>query len=181
MKRILVVIDMQNDFITGSLGTGEAARIMDPVIEKLNRARREGREILFTQDTHADNYLETAEGRHLPVKHCIRGTVGWELADGLRLPGEKAFEKPTFGSMELAEYLRASEAEEIEFIGVCTDICVISNVLLAKACLPEARISVDASCCAGVTPQSHQTALAAMKMCQIEISGESDFSERNKR
>lgn len=174
--KYLVVVDMQKDFITGSLGTKEAEAILPGVIEKVRGF--EGR-IIFTRDTHTEDYLETQEGKNLPVKHCIKGEEGWELADGLdavaQASGWKVYDKPAFGSPELAAYLREEYdkepeyMEEIELCGLCTDICVISNALMIKAFLPEVPVSVDAACCAGVTPQSHQNALEAMKMCQIEI------------
>ncbi len=170
--KYLVVVDMQNDFITGSLGTKEAEAILPKVIEKVKNF--EGT-VIYTKDTHTAEYLSTQEGKNLPVEHCIRDTEGWMLdAELERLSaGHKVFDKPTFGSMELAEYLVKESVEntmeEIELCGLCTDICVISNALLLKANLPEVLISVDASCCAGVTPESHKNALGAMKMCQITV------------
>lgn len=174
--KYLVVVDMQKDFITGSLGTKEAEAILPGVIEKVRSF--EGR-IIFTRDTHTEDYLQTLEGKNLPVKHCIKGEEGWELADGLdavaQASGWKVYDKPAFGCPELAAGLREEYdkepgcIEEIELCGLCTDICVISNALLIKAFLPEVPVSVDAACCAGVTPRSHQNALEAMKMCQIEI------------
>lgn len=171
-KKILVVVDMQNDFVTGALGTKEAQAIVPKVCEKICEF---GEQVYFTQDTHGEDYLETQEGKHLPVKHCVKGTWGWELepqVDALR--HSTPIEKNTFGSKGLADVLKARNTyegplEEIELIGVCTDICVISNALLLKAYLPEVKLVVDASCCAGVTPESHQRALAAMEACQIEI------------
>lgn len=169
-KNVLVVVDMQKDFIDGALGTKEAEAIVDNVAEKIKGFDGE---VVFTRDTHYDNYLETQEGRKLPVKHCIKGTDGWQLDSklaALRLDNAKIFDKPTFGSVELAEYLKSlSLLESVTLIGLCTDICVISNAMLIKAYLPEVKISVAASCCAGVTPESHKNALEAMKMCQIEI------------
>lgn len=167
----LIVVDMQNDFIDGALGTAEAVAIV-PKVEKRIR-EFEGR-VLFTRDTHEKKYLFTQEGRNLPVPHCIRGTHGWEIREELEaLREEPAFDKVTFGSEELAVYLQQEYDEEdidsITLIGLCTDICVISNALLLKAFLPEVEISVDASCCAGVTPESHRNALEAMKCCQIRI------------
>ena len=169
---VLIVVDMQKDFIDGALGTPEAAAIVPRVIEKLEGF--EGR-IILTRDTHERCYLETEEGKHLPVPHCIRGTEGWQLHPGVQKAAGEAqiIDKPTFGSAELGDELLALEEEEpvesIELIGLCTDICVISNALLCKAFLPETPISVDASCCAGVTPESHLRALDAMRMCQIDI------------
>lgn len=168
---ILVVVDMQNDFIDGALGTKEARAIVPNVIEKIKGF--DGT-VLATRDTHKENYLETQEGRLLPVEHCIEGTFGHEIRgeiDAL-LTGEP-IDKPTFGSVALGEKLaamnREDKIESVTFVGLCTDICVISNALLAKAFLPEVPIFVDAKCCAGVTPESHERALSAMKSCQIGI------------
>ena len=168
--KLLVVVDMQNDFIDGALGTAEAVAIVDNVAAKIRAARAEGTEVWFTRDTHEENYLETQEGRNLPVKHCIRGTFGWEISSKLDADGSVIIDKPTFGSMELAERAASLEnLESAELIGLCTDICVISNAMLLKARLPELPVKVDASCCAGVTPASHENALNAMKMCQITV------------
>ena len=176
MKKLLLVIDMQNDFIDGSLGTKEAQKILPAVIEKV---REFDGDVIFTRDTHFENYMETQEGRRLPVPHCIKGTAGWELAPELeRLRAERnapVFDKPTFGCKELPVYLAdhyPEGLESAELIGVCTDICVISNALLLKAFFPELPVSVTASLCAGVTPESHENALKAMKMCQIEVRQE---------
>lgn len=169
-KNVLVVVDMQKDFIDGALGTKEAVAIVDKVA---GLVRGFDGEVVFTRDTHHENYLQTQEGKKLPVVHCIEGTDGWKLdkkLEALRLDDRKVFDKPTFGSMELAAYLQTLKAlESVTLVGLCTDICVISNALLIKAALPEVAVSVVESCCAGVTPESHQNALAAMKMCQIEI------------
>lgn len=174
MQKILVVIDMQNDFIDGALGTGEAQQIVGKVVEKIEC--HEGGRIFATRDTHGENYLETSEGRYLPVPHCIKGTEGWEIrpeiAERLSRKGAEVIDKPAFGSEALAERLyelAEKEETEIELVGLCTDICVVSNALLLKAKLPETVIRVDASCCAGVTPESHDAALLTMKMCQIEV------------
>ena len=172
MKKFLVVVDMQNDFIDGALGTAEARQILPRVKERVRLARGSGETVVFTRDTHADDYLSTQEGRLLPVAHCIRGTEGWQLAEGLAKEGERIFDKPAFGSCDLARFAVEGGFAEAELIGVCTDICVISNALLAKAFLPEAEVAVDAACCAGVTPESHRTALAAMKSCQITVEHE---------
>ena len=173
MQEILIVVDMQNDFVDGSLGTPEAQRIVDHVVEKIMQF--EGR-VLFTKDTHESDYLETQEGVRLPVEHCIRGTKGWELVpaiEALRLPDTPVIEKPTFGSSELVSLLERLNEEEpirsITLVGLCTDICVISNALLIKAYFPEIPIAVDATCCAGVTVESHQRALDAMRVCQIDV------------
>jgi len=170
MKKLLIVIDMQNDFIDGSLGTSEACAILPYVAEKINIYQRERYDIIFTRDTHHDNYLNTNEGRILPVLHCIENTDGWQISSVINTNGAKIVDKASFGSIELADFVAESiRPEEIELIGLCTDICVISNALILKARLPETVISVDAKCCAGVSPQSHFNALHAMKMCQIQI------------
>lgn len=170
MKKTLVVVDMQKDFIDGTLGTKEAIAIVDNVAEEVKSFDGE---VIFTRDTHYDNYLETQEGKKLPVLHCIEGTDGWQLDKKLavlRTDSMKIFDKPTFGSVELAEYLKTNnELESVTLVGLCTDICVISNALLIKANMPEVEIKVIEKCCAGVTPQSHKNALEAMKMCQIQI------------
>ena len=171
MQNILIVVDMQNDFIDGALGTKEALEIVPRVVEKVKAFPGK---ILFTRDTHEENYLNTQEGQKLPVPHCIKGTSGWEICPELEaLRKENAVDKPTFGSVELGEKLRKMQEEEpigcITLVGLCTDICVISNAMLVKVFLPEIRICVDASCCAGVTPESHETALRAMKMCHIDV------------
>lgn len=171
--KLLVVVDMQNDFITGSLGTQEATEIVEAVKKKIEGYRENGGQVVFTRDTHETDYMETQEGKRLPVMHCIRGTEGWEITSVLPVEADKVINKPTFGSMELAEYVKGLDGlEGVELVGLCTDICVISNALLLKAAMPEVRISVDASCCAGVTPGSHKNALEAMKMCQIEVTNE---------
>lgn len=168
-KKLLVVVDMQNDFIGGALGTQEAQSILPAVRARIADARKEGEVVVFTRDTHGDDYLSTQEGKNLPVPHCIAGTAGHEIAAGLCLAGERVFDKPAFGSIELAAYVKERGFAAVELVGVCTDICVISNALLIKAFCPEAEVCVRAGCCAGVTPQSHQTALAAMRACQIKI------------
>lgn len=169
-KNVLVVVDMQKDFIDGALGTKEAVEIVDNVAEMIKGFDGE---VVFTRDTHFDNYLETQEGKKLPVPHCIKGSEGWEIdkkLEALRLDGMKVFDKPTFGSTELADYLKSlTSLEKVTLIGLCTDICVISNALLIKALLPEIEICVVERCCAGVTPKSHKNAIEAMKMCQIDI------------
>lgn len=172
----LIVVDMQNDFIDGALGTNEAVGIVPAVAEKIRTFP--GR-VIFTRDTHPETYLQTQEGRRLPVTHCVAGTPGWALAPQMEAVREgetmPVFDKPTFGSVALAEYLRAENDREpigsIELCGLCTDICVISNALMIKAFLPEVPLCVDGSLCAGVTPESHNNALEAMKMCQITIKG----------
>lgn len=174
MQHILIVVDMQNDFIDGALGSPHAAAIVPLVKQRIETF--EGK-IIYTRDTHGEDYLQTREGKYLPVPHCVRGTVGWEIHPALRdLPADRIVDKPTFGSTALAEALTREHAREpiadITLIGLCTDICVISNAMLLKAALPEVDIIVDAACCAGVTPESHRTALDAMKSCQILITGE---------
>ena len=167
MAKILVVVDMQNDFIDGALGTAEAVKIVPYVKERI--ANFEGT-VLFTRDTHFENYMDTQEGKNLPVKHCIKGTPGWEIRaelDALRTT--EPIDKVTFGSSALPEILRKENPESVTFVGLCTDICVISNVMLTKAFFPEVPLIVDAKGCAGVTPESHQNALEAMKMCQVTV------------
>lgn len=173
MQNILIVVDMQNDFVTGALGTAEAVAIVPHVKKKIEEFQ--GR-VLFTRDTHESWYLDTQEGRKLPVPHCIRETEGWQIVPELdELRRTDAIDKETFGSTDLAEELvmlhEEDEIGEITLVGLCTDICVISNALVIKAFLPEVPIVVDASCCAGVTPKSHENALNAMEMCQIQVTG----------
>jgi len=169
--KYLIVVDMQNDFIDGALGTTEAVAIVPYVKEKIEKF--EGK-VLFTRDTHEIDYLSTQEGRNLPVEHCIKGTNGWQIRSELDiLRKTEAIDKPTFGSTALVHLLqKANDVEAVELIGLCTDICVISNAMLIKAAFPEVPVTVDAKCCAGVTPQSHQNALDAMKMCQIRVVNE---------
>lgn len=173
MKRFLVVVDIQKDFVDGALGTSEAQGIISASAEKIKSFDGE---IIVTYDTHAENYMETSEGRKLPVPHCIKGTEGWELnaeiAKALEGREYTKVEKPTFGSVELPKLIADAAGEEeftIELIGLCTDICVVSNALLLKASFPEVQISVDSACCAGVTVDSHNAALTTMKMCQIDV------------
>ena len=160
---------MQNDFIDGALGTVEASEIVPRVIEKIKKYEDEGELIIFTRDTHPDNYLELREGRFLPVKHCIEGTLGHEIPPDVLRGHTLVIDKPTFGSTELVKYLEGIEFNEVELIGLCTDICVVSNALLVKAHFPEIEVTVDSLCCAGVTPQTHTAALTTMKMCQINV------------
>lgn len=170
MRKALVVVDMQNDFIDGALGTTEAQEMLPRMVAKLTAEQAAGTVLVFTMDTHGADYLQTQEGQKLPVEHCIRGTAGWQIADALQPFVREAaavIEKPTFGATALPAAL--ADYDEIEFVGLCTDICVISNALLIKAFYPEKRICVDAACCAGVTPESHANALAAMRMCQVEV------------
>lgn len=169
MRRLLVVVDMQNDFVDGALGSGQARAIVPGVVQKARQYQESGDEIVFTMDTHHRDYMDTMEGKKLPVIHCVRDTPGWEIIKELRdIPG-KRIEKDTFGSVELAGYVKAGGYDSVELIGLCTDICVISNAMLIKAFVPNTPIQVDVSCCAGVTPQSHENALNAMKMCHIDL------------
>ena len=175
MRNILVVVDMQNDFIDGALGTSEAVAVVPKVVGKIKGY--DPWNIYLTRDTHYENYLETQEGQNLPVVHCVKDTDGWQIRDEVAKAAEGAtiVDKPTFGSVELASKLmaeRAQEALEIEVVGLCTDICVVSNALLLKAAMPEAPITVDASCCAGVTPEKHKAALETMRSCQIKVVNE---------
>lgn len=168
--KVLCVIDMQNDFIDGALGTKEAEAIVGNVAEKIDAYRKNGDMIIFTRDTHFDNYMATQEGRNLPVPHCIKDSKGWQISSSLSVGDSTVIDKPSFGSLELGEYVASLEdVELVELIGLCTDICVISNAMIIKAKLPEVKVCVDSHCCAGVTPDSHNNALEAMKMCQIEI------------
>ena len=176
MKKFLIAVDIQKDFVDGALGTAEAAAMIPNAASKI---REFSGDIFVTYDTHFDNYMETREGSKLPVPHCIKGTDGWKLNDDIAeaLTGKKytEIEKITFGSVKLPDMIKAAAGDEefsVELIGLCTDICVVSNAMLIKANFPEADISVDASCCAGVTPDSHRAALTTMKMCQINITGE---------
>lgn len=168
-SELLVVVDMQKDFVTGALGTREAERALAKAAELVKRKRAEGAEIVFTLDTHGEDYLHTQEGRHLPVPHCIRGTDGWQLCESLAREEGKRFEKPCFGSVSLAEYVRAGGYKKVTLCGVCTDICVVSNALLVKAYCPETEVSVVREACAGVTPERHEAAIATMESCQIGI------------
>lgn len=176
MNRLLVVVDMQNDFVDGSLGTREAKEIVSKVAEKIKSYEASGDPISFTMDTHDVDYLNTREGRALPVIHCVKGTSGWELCKEVQSAAHmeqcRVYEKDTFGSDKYAMALAQGVyqgIETVELVGLCTDICVIANALLTRTFLPDAQVIVDAACCAGVTPSSHQNALEAMKMCQIEI------------
>lgn len=179
MKKTLIVVDMQNDFVTGALGSKEAVAIVPNVQRKIEEYISAGHEVIFTRDTHGENYLSTNEGKHLPVPHCIKGTHGWQIMAELDREHCEHIDKPTFGftpwNIKFDNSFRITEQrkfEEIEIVGVCTDICVVSNALILKALFPEINITVDASCCAGVTPESHQAALATMKSCQINVVGE---------
>ena len=173
MKKVLVVVDMQNDFVDGALGTAQAQAIIDDAVEKIKEFDGD---IFVTYDTHYDNYMDTLEGKKLPVPHCVKGTNGWELnpkiAAALEGKNYKSVEKLTFGSVDLPDLIKASigsDTAEITLIGLCTDICVVSNALMLKANLLDAEIFVDSACCAGVTPQTHDAALQTMRCCQINV------------
>ena len=167
--KYLIVVDMQNDFTTGSLGSAHAAAIIPNVVEKVKAFPGN---VIFTRDTHGDDYMQTQEGKKLPVVHCIKGSDGWQICDELKPYVDHVVDKVTFGSVTLPHILSKQGApiEEIELCGLCTDICVISNAMILKAAFPEVKITVDARCCAGVTLESHNTALNAMKAVQIEIT-----------
>lgn len=173
MKKILVIVDMQKDFVDGALGSEQAAAIVPAASDKI---RRFDGDIFVTYDTHFANYSDTAEGKKLPVPHCIKGTPGWELngviAEALRRKAYTPVEKTTFGSVRLPQLIRAAAGESgfsVELIGLCTDICVVSNALILKAEFPEVAIAVDSACCAGVTPEKHAAALETMRSCQIDV------------
>lgn len=176
--KTLIVIDMQKDFIDGALGTPEAQAIVPNVQKKIREYLDNAHEVIFTRDTHGTNYMETNEGKNLPVPHCIIGTDGWQIPTEIDVPNCLHINKPTFGFTNWADDVVTnfdmydSESSEIEIIGLCTDICVVSNALILKALFPEIKITVDASCCAGVTPDTHKAALQTMKMCQINVIGE---------
>lgn len=172
MRKILIVVDMQNDFIDGALGTEEAVAIVPAVIDKIRSYPVEN--IIATRDTHQEDYLDSQEGKYLPVKHCIKGTKGWQIKESVAaaLGAAEVIDKPTFGSVSLAQKLvgmNQEEPVEIEMVGLCTDICVVSNALAIKAFLPEVKITVDEKCCAGVTQKSHEAAITTMKSCQIQV------------
>ena len=171
MKKLLIVVDMQNDFITGALGSKQAQAIVPYVKAKIEQYKKEGHKVLLTRDTHFENYLSTQEGKNLPVPHCIKGTDGHLIAKELNAEGCEVFDKLSFGSIELAKRITelAKGCDEIELCGLCTDICVVSNALILKAQLPETKVVVDAKACAGVTDESHKAALLTMKMCQVEV------------
>lgn len=168
--KTLIVVDMQNDFIDGTLGTKEALAIVPNVKKKIEEYLSAGDQVIFTRDTHGKDYLNTNEGKHLPVEHCIAGTDGWLVHNGVDVADCDHIDKPTFGYLGWNE--KYSFDDDVELVGVCTGICVISNALILKAMFPEIQISVDASCCACVTPESHEAALQTMKMCQVNVTGE---------
>lgn len=170
MKKLFVVIDMQNDFVTGALGS-PAAQAVAKSLAKLLPARFEEGEVAFTLDTHGKDYLSTREGKLLPVEHCVKGTAGWEIVPALKpfLQNAVVFEKPTFGSVALADYVKTSGFDEVTLAGVCTDICVVSNALLLKAYCPELEIKVISACTAGTSEAAHEAALSTMKSCQVTV------------
>lgn len=179
-KKIVIVVDMQKDFIDGALGSAEALKIVDNCAEKIKAANAAGDTVIFTRDTHGENYMNTEEGKNLPVPHCIKGSDGWQITDELAglITDPIILDKETFGSRDLgmlvADKLAEGGYDSIELFGLCTDICVISNALLVKAFCPDIPIYVDASCSAGVTPDSHDTAIKAMESCQIHVTGKGE-------
>ena len=181
MVDMLIVVDMQRDFVSGCLGSAQARAIVPAVCERIRRASAEGTQVVFTLDTHESDYMDTREGRFLPVPHCIRGTEGWALEPDVAKEcrrGMISFEKPTFGSTALMHHVAALAGAKgcvngkgltVELCGVCTDICVVSNAMLIKASLPEADLIVDSALCAGVTPEKHEAALETLRSCQVEV------------
>ncbi len=174
MRRYLLVIDMQKDFINGSLGTKEAQAIIPNVVQRIRKSIEEGRQLLFTQDTHSEDYLATSEGRHLPVLHCQEGTEGWRLHDAIAPYAKETLQKPSFGYPELATILKKDKDDsgvhlDISIVGLCTDICIVANAILLRCHFPESTLRVYANCCAGVTPDRHDAALKVLEACQIEV------------
>lgn len=171
MKKLLIVVDYQNDFVDGSLGFDGAEKLYDKIKSKIAEYENEGEDIVYTLDTHNENYLETAEGKSLPVKHCIKGTKGWELYGDLKeiLKDKKSFEKETFGSSELLNYLIGKDYEEVELCGLVSNICVISNAVITKAALPQAQIVVDKSCTASFSDELNEKCLAVMEGFQVKV------------
>jgi len=172
MRKFLIVVDMQNDFISGVLGSDEAKAIVPTVVSLINDAKKENRTVLFTQDTHDEGYMDSSEGRHLPVPHCVKGTEGWKLHPDIALYAEDVIQKPTFASLALMDRLGGDQNArdlDISLCGVCTDICVVSNALLLRAFYPEAKLRVFADACAGVTKQSHEAALSVLAACHVEV------------
>lgn len=173
--KILVVVDMQNDFIDGALGSPEAQATVPKVAAKIEEYKKANYPIIYTRDSHTQDYLNTQEGKMLPVPHCISGTDGWKIRDGLYLDGSIIDDKPTFGSTALPLYIKTNyhnRFDTVELVGLCTDICVVSNALMLKAYLPETTIVVDGSCCAGTSVEAHKAALTVMKSCQVEVINE---------
>jgi nicotinamidase-related amidase len=176
MKKALIVIDMQNDFIDGALGSPQAQAIVPNVIRKIEEHQKSGSAIIFTRDTHHQDYLQTQEGQNLPVPHCIKDTPGWQIFDAIastaHLPSCLIFDKGSFGSLKLAQHLAQENYDEIELVGLVSSICVISNALLIKAHAPETKITVDAACTAGVTDEDYKASLCVMKMCHVHLLNE---------
>ena len=172
MKKALIVVDYQNDFVSGSLGFPDAAGLEQPICQKIRQYREQGGEVIFTLDTHGENYLQTQEGKKLPIVHCLRGTEGWKLYGAvaqMAMPQDKVFEKPSFGSRELMDYLAQQQFDQVELVGIVSNICVISNAMLAKAALPEAEVMVDAACTASSDILLHQKAMDVMEGVQITV------------
>ncbi len=169
MSKYLIVIDVQKDFVDGALGTNEAVAIIPKVKEKIAEYKSKGDKIIFTRDTHTADYMNTNEGKHLPVEHCIKNTEGWEIYKELDTENALIIDKPSFGYTHWTKHITYNDNLELELIGLCTDICVVSNALILKALFPEATVTVDSAACAGVTPETHNYALETMKMCQVEI------------
>ena len=180
MSKYLIVVDVQKDFVEGALGTPEAQAIIPRVKEKIAHYREVGGKIIFTRDTHREDYLATNEGKHLPVAHCIKDTDGWQIYEGLAEADDVILDKPTFGFLDWKDYIADDAELSIELIGLCTDICVASNALILKAAFPEATVSVDPLACAGVTPASHDAALTTMRMCQVEVAEEQKVEDKKK-
>ena len=169
MKQLLVVVDMQNDFVTGSLGSADAVKIVPNVVDLVQKFNSYGDFVVFTRDTHGDNYLATQEGTNLPVVHCVKDTWGWQIVDELAPYVNTVIDKPTFASVELGEFVKQGQFDKVTLVGLCTDICVISNAMIIKGFCPETQVAVVSNCCAGVTAESHNNALNAMKMCQVRV------------
>lgn len=175
MRKYLIVVDMQNDFISGALGGEDAETVVSSVVSRIHEAINDNRILLFTQDTHDESYMNTSEGRHLPVPHCVYGTDGWKLHPDIAPYAENVIQKPTFGSLKLPDILRGKADGrdlDIALCGVCTDICVVSNALLLRAFFPEATLRVYADACAGVTKNSHNAALTVLRACHVEVTGD---------
>ena len=172
MKQALIVVDYQNDFVDGALGFPKAKELEEPICQKIEQARKESAEVIFTFDTHGGDYLSTQEGRKLPVPHCMKNSEGWQLYGrvvALKEEGDRCFDKPCFGSWELGEYARQRQFDKIELCGVVSNICVLSNAVLLKAALPEAQLVVDARCVASPTESDQKRALLAMQALHMEV------------
>lgn len=169
MKKLLVVVDMQNDFVYGTLGSLQARQIVSKIADRIIIAKSLGEDVVFTRDSHDENYLKTKEGRKLPVEHCIKSSYGWQIIDGLSVEGAKIIDKSNFSSMELANFVYAKGYSAIEFVGVCTDICIVSNAILISAVAPMTDVFVSESLCAGTSVENHKNAISVLSACQIEI------------